>query len=487
MANAATATIAILTIPNAPGIVTNTATVTLSPDQTDPNLSNNTSMQSETITAPTSITLHSFSAHTGNDNNGANRVFLTWKTGGEAHNLGFNVYREQNGNRVRMNPSVIAGSALLMSGALPKHAGRSYAWIDPSAGVTGASYWLEDIDVNGTRTMHGPVSVSAGIPAGSEASASETRMLSQMNQALPPTPGSQESHTVETLPFITAPTPSQIQKQYELAAHPAVKIYVRHEGWYRVTQPDLVKAGLDLNVDPALLHLYAEATEQPLQITGATAGPGGFGPQAAINFYGAGINTVFSGTRVYWLVADEGRGLRMPTLPVSTGSNQPPASYSATVELQQHTMYFAALLRGDDENFFGALVSPTPVEQVLELPHLDVSSTQAAHLEVALQGVITAFPHDVRVVLNGTSLGDVVFTGQKKGRLNVTIPPGVLQPWSNTVTLTAQNGEYDTSLVDYIRITYPHAYVADSDQLKFTGRAGDEVTVRNFNSCANSA
>ena len=89
-------------------------------------------------------------------------------------------------------------------------------------------------------------------------------MLSQMNQALPPTPGSQESHTVETLPLASAPTPSQIQKQFELAAHPAVKIYVRHEGWYRVTQPDLVKAGLDPNVDPALLHLYAEATEQPI-------------------------------------------------------------------------------------------------------------------------------------------------------------------------------------------------------------------------------
>ena len=480
MANAATATISILTMPNASGIVTNTATV--SADQTDPNLANNTSTQSETITAPTSITLQSFSAHSATDKNGANRVVLTWKTGGEAHNLGFNVYREQNGNRVRMNPSMIAGSALLMSGALPKHAGRSYAWIDPSAGVIGASYWLEDIDVNGTRTMHGPVSVSAGMQAGSEASASETRMLSQMNQAQPPAPGSQESHTVETLPLASAPTPSQIQKQYELAAHPAVKIYVRHEGWYRVAQPDLVKAGLDPNVDPALLHLYAEATEQPLQITGATAGPGGFGPQAAINFYGTGINTVFSGTRVYWLVAGEGRGPRIPILPVSTGSNQPPASYSTTVELQQHTIYFAALLTWNDENFFGALVSPTPVEQVLEVPHLDVSSTQAARLEVILQGVITAFPHDVTVVLNGTSLGDVVFTGQDKGKLNVTIPPGVLQPWGNTVTLTAQNGDYDTSLVDYIRISYPHLYVADNDQLKFTGRAGDEVTVRNFDS-----
>ncbi len=482
MANAATATISILTIPNTPGVVTNTATVTLSPDQTDPNLGNNTSTQSETITAPTRITLRSFSAHSATDKNGANRVVLTWKTGGEAHNLGFNVYRDQNGNRVRMNPSVIAGSALLMSGALPKHAGRSYAWIDPSAGMTGASYWLEDIDVNGTRTMHGPVSVSAETQSGIDASASETRMLSQMNQAQPPTPGSQESHIVETLPQASAPSTIQIQKQFELAAHPAVKIYVRHEGWYRVAQPDLVKAGLDPNVDPAMLHLYAEATEQPLQITGATAGPGGFGPQAGINFYGTEIDTAFSGTRTYWLVAGEWRGARIPRLPVSTGSNQPPASYSTTVELQQHTIYFAALLTWNDENFFGALVSPTPVEQVLVVPHLDASSTQTARLEVALQGVITAFPHDVTVVLNGTSLGDVVFTGQDKGRVNVPIPPGVLQPWSNTVTLTAQNGDYDTSLVDYIRITYPHMYVADNDQLKFTGRAGDEVMVSNFDS-----
>jgi uncharacterized repeat protein (TIGR01451 family) len=493
MANAGTATISILTLPNAPGVVSNTASV--SADQTDPNLANNTSIQSETITAPTRITLQSFSAHSGTDKNGANRVLLTWKTGGEAHNLGFNVYREQNGNRVRMNPSVIAGSALLMRGALPKHAGRSYAWIDPSAGVTGSSYWLEDIDVNGTRTMHGPVSVSAGAmsvatsgamsgaQAASDATASETRMLSQMNQAQPPTPGSQESHMVETVPPASAPTASQIQKQFELAAHPAVKIYVRREGWYRVAQPDLVKAGLDPNVDPALLHLYAEATEQPLQITGATAGPGGFGPEAAINFYGTGINTVFSGTRVYWLVAGEGRGARIPRLPVSSGSNQPPPSYSATVELQQHTIYFAALLTSNGENFFGALVSPPmPLEQAMEVPHLNTTSTQTARLELALQGVITAFPHDVTVALNGTTLGDAVFTGQDKGTLSVSIPPGVLQPWSNTVTLTAQNGDYDTSLVDYIRITYPHLYVADSDQLKFTGRAGDELMVSDFTS-----
>jgi hypothetical protein len=36
--------------------------------------------------------------------------------------------------------------------------------------------------------------------------------------------------------------------------------------------------------------------------------------------------------------------------------------------------------------------------------------------------------------------------------------------------------------VQYIRITYPHTYVADSDELKFTGRAGDEIAASGFSS-----
>ncbi len=480
MANAGTATVTILTLPVQPGIISNTATVTA--DQTDPVPSNNSSTINVTVVAPTRVTLKSFSAHFGNDKNGANRVVLTWKTSGEAHNLGFNVYRDRDGNKVRMNPSPIAGSALLMSGALSRHAARSYAWIDPSTTLTGSSYWLEDIDVNGTRTMHGPVSPIAGSHVEADAPASEARMLSQLNQAQPPVSGSIESHMVETLPATSSAKPAQIQKQFEIAGHPALKIYVRHEGWYRVTQPELLKAGLNPSVDPASLHLYAEAVEQPLQITGAAGGPGGFGPEAAINFYGTGIDTVFSGTRVYWLVGERGSGERISQLPVSRGSNPPPASYPAKVELQQHTIYFAALLTKDGQNFFGALVSPTPVDQVLALPNFDASSAQVAHLELSLQGVILAFPHNVSVTLNGTSIGDVIFTGQDKGTLSVDIPQGVLVSGNNTVTLTSQNGDYDTSLVDFVRITYPHLYAADSDQLKFIGRAGEELTVGGFTS-----
>lgn len=477
MANGATVTITVLVIPNQAGQISNTATVTATQDPTT-----GSSTWVETVTQPTRIMLRSFTGYVSTDKSGANHVALLWKTSGEAHNLGFNVYREEDGNRVRMNPSMIAGSALLMRGALPKHTGRSYSWVDSTAQESGAQYWLEDIDVNGARTMHGPITVQGGKQSANEIPATETRMLSQLSQAAPANPTGETSHFAQATLAEFAPSPGQQLAQFQLAARPAVKILVQNEGWYRVAQPDLVKAGLDPSIDPAMLHLYAETVEQPMQIVGAGVGRGGFGAQAAIQFYGTGINTVFSGTRVYWLVVGDTAGARIPRMWASVGSNEPPVNFPATVVLEQHTIYFAALLTADGQNFFGAVVSPTPAEQIINTPNLDTTSSQPAEMEVVLQGVIIAYPHDVEVALNGTTLGNMTFTGQGKGRKRLRIPAGLLQTGSNTVTLTAQNGEYDTSLVQSITIEYPHTYVADSDVLKFTGRAGEELNVTGFSS-----
>ena len=475
MANGGTATVTILTLAGAPGIASNTASVTAD-QMTTPN----TSTQVETITAATKINLQMFAAQRGKDKTGADRVVLLWKTGAEAHNLGFNVYREQGGERIPLNSSLIAGSALLMSGALPKHSGKTYSWIDSSANAGSGPYWLEDVDVNGTRILHGPVSPAASTNAQLASDASSAVTVNQLNQAQPAAALTGVSHPVENVLPDTLPTVAQQQKQFELAGHPAVKIFVKHEGWYCVTQPQLIQAGLDANVDPAFLHLYAEAIEQPIQITGASAGPGGFGPQAAIYFYGTGIDTQYSGTRVYWLAAEESHGGRIPRLPLSVGSNQPPASFPFTVELAPRTTYFSALTTSQGNNFFGPLVSSTAIDETIQVNHLDTTSTQQVRLQLILQGIILAIPHDVTIALNGTTLGDLTFTGQAKGKFTVDVPPGLLQNGANTVTLTSQDGEYDISLLQSIQITYPHSYAADSDALTFTGRPGDELKVTGF-------
>jgi uncharacterized repeat protein (TIGR01451 family) len=481
MNSAATATISVVTITTAPGVASNTASV--SADQTDPISTNNSSTQSETITYATAVQLMSFIARAANDKNGVSRSVLLWRTGGESHNLGFNVYGEQNGARTRLNSSLIAGSALLMRGALPKHSGKTYAWIDTSANAGNSAYWLEDVDVNGIRTMHGPVSVESASTSSTvnESIPASTLTLDQLSQVTSAATGD-SSHPLEKLASLAGPSQSQRQKQFDLAAHPAVKIMVKHEGWYSVTQSDLVKSGLDPNVDPALLHLYAEANEQPIEIIGATSGPGGFGPQASINFYGTAIDTPYSGTRVYWLVAGNTPGARIQQLSPSSGSNQPPASFPFTVEWKPRSTYFAALIAKNGNNFFGPLVSTTPVSQVLQIPHLDTASTIPATLEVVLQGVILGVPHNVAIELNGTAVGNLVFTGQVPGSVSLNLPSGVLIEGNNTLTLTAQAGPYDSSLVDHVNIVYPHKYVADAGELEFSGRAGDELELGGFES-----
>lgn len=490
------ATIAIAVQAGSPANVTNTATVTSS--VSDPNSANNTSSATTTITFPTSVRLETFTASSNSDG-----VLLAWKTGAEQHNLGFNVYREQNGQRVKLNPALIAGSALIFRGGMfnqdvngraSHHSGKSYAWIDHTASTPGTWYWLEDIDVDGTHTMHGPVSVTqaghsndakAILTAPTSSFVPQTAIvpaetMAQVNSTIAASmPNVAGSHVMQKFWSRKTQQSSVQQIQFGLAAGPAVKILVDHEGWYRVTQPQLAAAGLGV-ADPRTLQLYAEGVEQPISITGASNGSRGFGPGAAIEFYGTGINTPYSGRRVYWLVNGTNAGKRIAEVSAFGHSGPQPQSFEQTIELQQRTTYFAALLRSDTDNFFGALVSSTPVDQVLTVTGFAPGTGGNATLEIALQGAPAGTTHDVQISFNGTNVGDLQFLGEDEGKISLDIPLGLLQNGDNTVTLTAQDGDTDLSLVDYLRLTYPHIYSADSDSLKCTAHAGDNLVLSGF-------
>ncbi len=490
------ATITITVQAGAPALITNTATSSSS--IADPNAANNTASATTSITFPTSVRLRTFTASSM-----PGGVLLAWKTGAEQHNLGFNIYREQNGQRVKLNPALVAGSALIFRGGMfnqdfngrtSRHSGKSYAWIDHTASSPGTWYWLEDIDIDGTHTMHGPVSVTqAGHPRDAKAiftdaanslavqpAHSQAETMAQVNASIaaaaPQLPGSRVMQRIWPRKM---QRDSARQVQFGLASGPAVKILVDHEGWYRITQAQIAAAGLG-SADPRTLQLYAEGTEQPIAITGTSNGSRRFGPGAAIEFYGTGIDTPFSGRRVYWLVDGNGPGKRIAQVGAFGHSGSQPESFEQTIELKQRTTYFAALLRSDTDNFFGALVSSTPVDQVLTIDGLAQDASGNATLEVALQGAPAGTTHDVQINFNGTNVGDLQFLGEDEGKISLDVPLGLLQNGDNTVTLTAQDGDTDLSLVDYLRLTYPHAYSADSDSLKCTAQAGDHLSVIGF-------
>lgn len=94
-------------------------------------------------------------------------VHLTWETAAELENIGFNVYRATlNG------PAFVMGERLngaIIPAAGDATAGANYSLLDekPLAEGEVRSYVLEDIDVNGAVSLHGPVSTQA-IGAGSD-------------------------------------------------------------------------------------------------------------------------------------------------------------------------------------------------------------------------------------------------------------------------------------------------------------------------------
>jgi len=483
--NGATSAITITTTTLIPDTVTNTATMT------DTDTANDTvSATANTITTfPTSVEMRSFTAQRTAKGNA-----VVWKTGGELHNIGFNVYREENGARVKVNSSLIAGSALRMRLSSQMHSGSGYAWID-STGKPGAAYWLEDVSLNGIRTMHGPVYLDAAASSQSGVAASST--LAELNReaASATTPAAkldaaattaadsahERSHEVPHFAHVEAVTQQQRDKQFELAAHSAVKLSMRSEGWYRVSQPQLVAAGLDPSVDPQFLRLFVRAIEQPIRVTGATAGHGGFGPNAAIEFYGTGIDTPYSDAHIGWLVAGNSAGLRIQELPNTGGNHDQLTSFPYAVELRQKLVYFTALLNGEDkDNFFGAIVNATPVDQVLTTHGVANAGSETAQLEVAIQGVTDNIAHSISVTFNGAYVGTLNFNNQELSKITFDLPAGLLQEGDNTAVLTALNGDNDISVVDHLTVHYAHTYTADSDALRFTAPAGGHVQITGF-------
>src|SRR5580698_7614353 len=135
-------------------LVVNTASVGSS--TSDPNMSNNMSSVISTIQSSTAVQLSSFRAQT----RAGGGVLLEWRTREEVRNLGFHVYREDAQGRHQLDPSLIAGGALLLRGGQPQHPARTYQWFDPQGGP-GSSYVLEDVDLSGVHNTHGPVSPEA--------------------------------------------------------------------------------------------------------------------------------------------------------------------------------------------------------------------------------------------------------------------------------------------------------------------------------------
>jgi len=102
---------------------------------------------------PTAVLLTSFAAMPQSEG-----ILLTWETAAELQNLGFNLFRGESftGPWTQLNTALIP--AQNPGGTF----GASYEWPDAEATPNTTLYYrLEDVDIHGTSTFHGPVSAVA--------------------------------------------------------------------------------------------------------------------------------------------------------------------------------------------------------------------------------------------------------------------------------------------------------------------------------------
>ncbi len=124
----------------------------VSVDTTSPELltANNQDSEPADIGLPTAVTLSWFDV----TKTGKKVITLGWETVDEMNNLGFNVYRSKtiDGKKKQLNPELIPAEnpGMLMGGL--------YEFRDKTAKQNRVYYyWLEDVDLSGVTTLHGPV------------------------------------------------------------------------------------------------------------------------------------------------------------------------------------------------------------------------------------------------------------------------------------------------------------------------------------------
>jgi hypothetical protein len=430
--------------------------------------------------APTAVRLTGFSATTQDDG-----VMLEWRSGFEANNLGYNLYRYQDGQRTRVTPSLIAGSSLIRKHGSDLASGFSYAWFDPQ-GAVGTQYELQAVDLRGDVQTFTP---RYAAKPGSHDNQKQDRalMLSEVSAtgagSSPLLGWANSSITASSKQTNPAGTQSLSTQQW-IASQPGVKIRVRQPGWYRITQPQLVANGFDLSFDARKLQLYTDGTEVPIRLSTDKAR---LGAADTLEFYGVGLDAITTDNRTYYLVNGTRNGLRIFTSAVpGNGNSKKPevlaADFLYTVESKERFSYFPGLLNGDKGNIFGQFIESVPANQTVTLQNIDTNSKADAQLQVVIQG-LTEVDHHIQVQFNGSYLGTIDFTGTTNKSKTLPVSAASLKEGANTVTLTATGGDRDFGAVDVLRVTYAHTYRADNDSLSFS--VGDRsAPVGGFSSAA---
>ncbi len=405
---------------------------------------------------PTAVLVSSFDAAAT-----AGGVVVEWSTAAEAATIGFELYRHEAGERVRVHRAPLTPTLAARGG--------TYRLLDEGAAAGGPlTYSLVEIESSGRRRSHGPFEVTPDWRKG---------------RAAAPLAGAFES--------VPHATPERLQRR--LAAAKLARAGRPPRGgaeavWIGVTEPGLYRVPVSqvaplLGLDSREARQLVESHGLRLTLAGEPVAwrPTRAGGELALELYGESVDSIYTGENVYRLEVGPGLGF------TKLRGDRPPAEWSPAsfrdTARGEENLRAVVLLALDPESdvWFWDFVrhgDPGAESRSFSVPvPAPAASLAAAELTLHLQGAAPG-QHALEVRWNGELLGQVEVTDTEHTSPALSLAHNLITDGENVVELTAVGG--DLVFVDAFELSYDRLYEADADALLSRGDGNRLVAVGGF-------
>ncbi len=397
-------------------------------------------------------------------------TILSWNTGYESNVLGFNIWRESQNGRERLNRELIAGSvAKAANGVLD--AGDGYLFIDQNAGYA-AVYWIEAVFLSGRPNWIGPIKAAFGV---GNSAVDQSKTLSGVAfESFRARPQSEKVDFPANALFLEKGAFSEESAARSAVPLPldpnALKLEVRETGWYRIPATVMQENGFPFNSLNSW-KMYVNNREMPITVNS----------DGSVEFFGAGIDTIQSDAGVYWLTYGSGTGKRNSRSTQKFTQSAPNYWTRVVAERRDRTMRLSGVINGERENWFSSYVSSTETVSNLNLIDIATESGESATVGVDLQGLGSNI-HSILVELNGVEIGRINFSDYQRTEWMGSVPLSTLRNGANELKLRSIGEANDYSLLEAWRINYPRRLTAEGNRLQFSVPSRKNVKLRGFSS-----